>query len=178
MELYKGSTRKQLEMAATLKNADQTIETYINFTAKSNCRHPFIKDLFNYSIDLTLNEGTIEFDGYYYVEDKVPEKEWERRYSEVLPTRLLMDVIVMDAEAKPVPGKPGSYTQETISGNQYYIEVYKRDYIKNTDVTSTIEDDDGEEMRVCFFPTDHQRLHFRILKEVKSAQDIPEEMCS
>jgi hypothetical protein len=165
-------------MAATLKNGDETIETFIHFTTKSTRRYPYIKDLFNYSIDLTLNEGTVEFDGYYYVHDEEPKNEYERQYSEVLPTRLLMDVIVMDAEAKPVPGKPGSYTQETISANQYYVEIYKREYIKNTDVTSIIEDDDGEEMRVCFFPTDHQRLHFRILKEVKSAAEVPEEMCS
>ncbi len=171
--LYKEFTYKQLVMAATLKNAEGTIETFIHFTTKSTHRYPYIKDLFNYSIDLTLNEGTIEFDGYYYVHDEMPEKEWERQYSEVLPTRLLMDVIVMDANVKPIPDKPGSYRQETIMANQYYIEVYKREYIKNTNVISTI-DDDGDEMRVCFFPTDHQRLHFRILKEVKSAAEVPD----
>ncbi len=165
-------------MAAILKSADGLTETYIHFTAKRNCRYPYIKDLLNYSIDSTLNEGSVEFDGYYYVHDEEPANEYERRYSEVLPTKLIMNVCVMDSEAKPVPGEVGAFRQELVSGGEYLIEVYKREYIKNTDIISTIEDEDGEEMRVCFFPTDHQRLHFRILKEIKSSQDIPDEMCN
>lgn len=162
-------------MAATLKYADETVETYIDFTPKRNGRRIYIQELKNYSIDLSLNEGTIEFNGYYYVNDEPPKDEWNRQYSETMPTILLMDVFVMDAESKPVPGEPNSSTREIISSDRFLIEVYKRDYIKNTNVISKIEDDDGEEMNVCFFPTDHQRLYFRILKVVEG-NDIPDEM--
>ena len=167
-------------MAATLKSANESIETYIEFTPKRDCSRVYIQDLKNYSIDLTKNEGTIEFNGYYYVNDPSddePKDEWtyHRRYSETLPTILLMYVYVMDGEAKPVPGEPGSFRQEIISADHYLVQVYKRDIIQNTDVISTIEDEDGSEMNVCFFPTDHQRLHFQILKVVKG-NEIPEEM--
>lgn len=168
-------------MAAILRSADESIETYIEFTPKPNCSRVYIQELNNYSIDLTNNEGTIEFNGYYYVNDddgdEEPKDGWSynRRYNETLPTILLMDVIVMEGEAKPVAGESGSYRQEIISGDRYLVQVYKRDIIQNTDVISNEVDEDGEEMNICFFPTNLQRLYFHILKVVKG-NEIPEEM--
>ena len=163
-------------MAATLKSTDETIETYIDFTQKRDGSRVYIQDLKNYSIDLTNNEGTIEFNGYYYVnDDDEIKEEWSQRYRETLPTILLMDVIVMEGEAKPVVGESGSYRQEVISGDRYLVQVYKRDIIQNTDVISKEVDEDGEEMNICFFPTNLQRLHFHILKVVKG-NEIPQEM--
>ena len=167
-------------MAATLKRADETIETYIEFHPKPNCSRVYIQDLKNYSIELTKNEGTIEFNGYYYVnDDNEPKDEWtyHRRYNETLPTILLMYIYVMEAEAKPVPDKPGSYTHEIISLDRYLIQVYKRDIIQNTDIISKEIDEDGSEMNICFFPTNHQRLYFHILKVVNE-NEIPDEMFS
>ena len=47
----------------------------------------------------------------------------------------------------------------------YKIEIFKRELYKSTDRYSTIEDD-GEPMRVCFFPTNEQKIYFRILEEI------------
>lgn len=141
------------------------LETTIICDELPGKRRPFIKELFNYSIDTTLNEGTIEFDGYYYINDPSDEKnDWDSQNNDDLPTQLLMNVFICETEP----------TYKQVAHNCFHIEVYKRFIIQNTDVISKEIDEDGEEMNICFFPTNRQRLHFKILKYVNSAEDIPE----
>lgn len=106
------------------------------------------------------DEGTLTFDGYFYVENHpppYPEDEnlpvYERpyRHSSYLPK--LFEV----------------YTKSNSTDEEHFykVEVYKKVVHKSTDRMSTIEDDDGSEMRVCFNPTNLQTLHFKLLETLK-----------
>lgn len=123
-------------------------------------------------------EGSIEFDGYYYVESGPPPypedsdptiKPWDkpRRYSEWLPQKVMINVLQRDKEP---------YRTETFenSWNEYYteylrefytIEIYNKEVYESTDVISEI-DDDGEPMHICFFPTNKMKLWFRVIEDM------------
>ena len=140
-------------------------ETYINFYSNGHERRtPYIQELIEYENDGV--EGCIHFDGYYYVYDG-SEDEFIKRYQNVeencLPQRMLMDVIVQEKE--PYHRYKNSSWARTVSHDQYEVEFYQRTKIKCTDQISEIEDEDGEPMNVCFFPTDEQRLYFRVIKK-------------
>ena len=105
----------------------------------------YISELLEYN----EKEGSIHFNGYYYVEDHAPPypevEPWERptRYNIWLPRVVIMSVYKDDYK-------------------EYTIEIYKRIIHESTDKISEIEED-GEPMRVCFFPTNRQTIYFRIL---------------
>ncbi len=121
-------------------------------------------------------EGTIAFDGYFYIDDGplTPEEEllpyWKRptRYGRHLPIELRM---VMQRREKE-PSRREVDDEKGWTRNHYnvlethdcIIEVYKRVTHESTDRVSEIEDDDGEPMSVCFFPTNRQTLYFRVLE--------------
>ena len=104
----------------------------------------YISELLEYN----EKEGSIHFNGYY-VEDHAPPypevESWERhtRYNIWLPRVVIMSVYKDDYK-------------------EYTIEIYKRIIHESTDKISEIEED-GEPMRVCFFPTNRQTIYFRIL---------------
>ena len=58
-------------------------------------------------------------------------------------------------------------TEYRVDQASYKILVERREKIYNTDVVSTIDDADGEDMSVCFFPTDRQRIYFRVLEVLR-----------
>jgi len=94
--------------------------------------------------------GFIEFNGYIYynIGD-------ETKYGKQLDKALLI-----------------------IDGNKldiFQVEFVKREIIKKTDEFSLVDDEDFGEMTVCFFPTDHQRVHFKVINEIKKGDPIPEE---
>ena len=43
----------------------------------------------------------------------------------------------------------------------------KREIVKDTSSYGPVEDSDGEEMNVCFFPTERQRIFFTVKKVVE-----------
>jgi len=103
-------------------------------------------------------EGYIHFDGYYYVENHAPpyledEGLGPRRYDVWLPQKLIMFVQLFEKEA-----------YKELECLQYIVEVYKKVIHENTDVISDIDDGDGENMKVCFFPTNRQTIYFRVLE--------------
>lgn len=103
-------------------------------------------------------EGYIHFDGYYYVENHAPpyledEGLGRRRYDVWLPQKLIMFVQLFEKEA-----------YKELECLQYIVEVYKKVIHENTDVISDIDDGDGENMKVCFFPTNRQTIYFRVLE--------------
>ena len=53
----------------------------------------------------------------------------------------------------------------------YKVEVYRREVLSCTDQISEEVDDDGTPMRVCFFPTNLQRLHFRVLEDLNGPKN-------
>lgn len=120
----------------------------IHFNTDDSPR-PFIDRIFNYKID--GNEGTLEFDGYYYVNDSEEAAAkaaaaYDRVYSHTLPQEVQMIIC-----------------KDYILTHAYEIEIYKREKIENTDKFSIVDEPDGSEMSVCFFPTDRQRIYFKIL---------------
>lgn len=140
-------------------------ETYINFYANGHERRtPYIQELIRYENDGV--EGFIEFNGYYYVYDGTEDeytKQTFRYADDCLPQRMLMDVIVQEKE--PYHRYRNTSWFRPVSHDQYEVEFYKRTKIKCTDQISEIEDEEGEPMKVCFFPTDEQQLYFRVIKK-------------
>ncbi len=60
-----------------------------------------------------------------------------------------------------LPQKMFSYI---LSRDDLY-EIYEKEERKSTNVVSTIEDEDGTEMNICFFPTNIIKLKFRVIKD-------------
>ena len=139
-------------------------DPYHHFDFPTSGSHPYVQELFDLRLD--ASEGHIEFNGYYYADDST------------FPRRHLM-LYAMYSDATTMKEEKG---YRTIYANQVEhtlaIEIYKREIIENTDVTSNIEDDDGESMDVCFFPTNRQTLFFRILKRYEGTHDITPEICA
>lgn len=119
------------------------------------------------------SEGTILFDGYYYVDDHGPTEEeltlpaWERpqKYGRHLPQTLDMYVEIYKKEPYKVEKLESGgtrYHYETVKKYAHHVEIYKRVIHECTDQISKIVED-GEEMDICFFPTNLQTLYFRIL---------------
>ncbi len=109
---------------------------------------PYIMRLFAYEVE--GSEGMIEFDGHYYV------------YDANLPTKLLMSFSLREKEGFKKEGHPNSIFYNVIRKADLLIEVHKREKIECTDRISKIEDWGGEEMDVCLFPTDRQKIYFNI----------------
>ena len=119
-------------------------------------RDPYIQKLIDFNVDKNTKEGYIQFNGYYYTED----------------SEFPVDIhfITQLHEDKPsrkdiLPDGTIQYTFETLETSFYHVQFYKRETIMDTSVVSTIEDEDGEEMNICFFPTAEQKIYFRVLKE-------------
>jgi hypothetical protein len=121
---------------------------HVHFTTPDDSRGPYVQRLIDY--ELTPTGGHITFDGYYYIEDSD------------LPKILTLDF--SKREEKPYKVVNGGHHYHFEFNYAAEVEIHEREIIKITDAISTIEDDDGEEMRVCFFPTRIQRLHFSVIK--------------
>ena len=120
-------------------------------------------------------EGSIFFNGYYYVEDHAPpypEDEdldlWDRprRYKEWLPRKACMFTSLRETEPSKIEthANGSTYTHYNyIEKGLYIIEIYKRVIYECTNQYSELED---EGMQVCFFPTDKQTIYFRVLENL------------
>jgi hypothetical protein len=100
-------------------------------------------------------KGYVDFDGYIYY-DIGDEDVYNRKLS-----KCFFYVMDLNDKDKFVPF--------------YEIEFYRREILKNTNSYSEIEEDNGEKLNVCFFPTDHQRVYFKVLSEFLKGDPIPEE---
>lgn len=155
------------------------------FTGYKVSRIPYVRELIEYTND--KKEGMIYFNGYYNV-NRIPREEITRemqmngmiKYDISLPQKLLMvyeeyeetpylvneefETHIIDGKEVQVPHTTEKY--KTIDIYLQEIEVYRAEDIEDTSVYSTIEDDDGEEMNVCFFPTMKMKLYFRVLRNL------------
>ena len=151
----------------------------LEFHPMNRDTRPYIQELIDYKYDEETKEGQIKFNGYYYVDDATE-----------LPKVTFMHMVLNEDEPYKVEEGPvdGDFAARLLSAGitvgmqtRYYyneldnrlyeIEFYKREKIENTDVISTIDDDEGGEMDVCFFPTDIQILYFRVLQEFSERDD-------
>lgn len=110
---------------------------------------PNISELYNKTFD--GSSGIVEFDGYYYVSNPDVAESDYRKYGRTIPTKEVAMIRRFKHGVK-------------VESNLHIIEIYRRDIIECTDRISTIEYDDGSEMKVCFFPSNHQRIYFHILE--------------
>ena len=168
-----------IERMATA-TADTVIDLYFqNVDGESRCV-PYIANeegvVYTCESCVIGAEGTLTFDGYFYVNDAAelsPEEEqlpeWERptRYGRHLPMQLRM--VMQKREKEPCrreideKGWTVCY-YNTLEAHDCIIEVYKRVTHESTNRMSEIEDGGGEPMTVCFFPTNRQTLYFRIVE--------------
>ena len=120
---------------------------------------PYVRHSDSVVYECDGKEGTIAFNGYYYVENGPPPYPEDRngyvkrRYSEWLPKRVFMSL------------KPSIKHHKSVF---YMIEVYKMELFEATNEISEIDDEDGEPMKVCFFPTNRMKLWFRVLEDMNN----------
>lgn len=125
-------------------------------------------------------EGTLSFDGYYYIEDHAPpypgDSKYTHRYPRWLPATLQMEVSHREDEpyAQRESEDGTTYFYRKTKHESYVVEIYRRDTHESTDRISKVEDGD-EMMDVCFFPTNRQTLYFRVL-ETRSVPELTD-MC-
>lgn len=152
-----------------------TVELHFRSIGESPFKTPYIREEETVEYICDGKEGSICFNGYYYVEDHAPpypEDEemnaWERptRYKNYLPQKLHLYMKRREKEPykKEVDEKGWTRLYYTIhEEHMYLIEIYKRVIHECTDQFSEIEDE-GVPMKVCFFPTNIQTVYFRILE--------------
>jgi hypothetical protein len=124
-------------------------------------RDPYIQKLIDYQISDT--EGSISFDGYYYV------------LNEEFPIRTMYNTTLR--EEKPyeegTTEDGGTYAKyKNVEDKWYEIEIYDRQKVKDTSRFSEVDDEDGEPMRVCFFPTYEQKIMFRVIKKFETFDEF------
>ncbi len=119
----------------------------------SRLKLPYTNTIYKY--ENNDSTGSIEFDGYFYIDD------------EMFPVRMTLEetlyleyrkkYTIIDASGAEIIKKKRIWIP--IKSQINIIEVYARDHILNTSEYWT----DEEVGRMCCFPTEHQRLHFRVL---------------
>jgi hypothetical protein len=124
-------------------------------------RDPYIRRLIDYQISDT--EGSIAFDGYYYV------------LNEEFPIKTMYNTTLR--EEKPyeegTTEEGGTYAKyKNVEDKWYEIEIYDRQKVKDTSKFSEVDDEDGESMRVCFFPTYEQKIMFRVIKNFETFDEF------
>ena len=140
---------------------------------------PYVRDGDTVVYECDGKEGSIEYNGYYYVENSGPPypedsdtslKPWERpsRYSEWLPKKCLMSLTYKEKEPYKIVRddiKMCSHLYyNEIKKDYYVIEIYKKETYECTNEISQIEDGD-EMMDVCFFPTNKMKIWFRVIED-------------
>ena len=138
---------------------------------------PYVRENDTIVYECDGKEGTVAFNGYFYVEngpppypeDSDPMINRPQRYSEWLPKKLIMYVTLRETE--PYTHEFNEDTGFTHTSYKelekycYMIEVYKKEVYESTDEISEIDDEDGEPLHVCFFPTNKMKLWFRVLED-------------
>ena len=118
----------------------------------------------------TGEDGHIEFNGYIYYDIGN-----ETQYNRSL-TKSLLCMTEYSTEGVVNSDAPEITTYSCIQHHMYEVEFYRREIITNTNAYSTLEEEGYDsKMKVCFFPTDHQRIYFKVLREIKLGEPVPDE---
>ena len=151
-----------------------TLEIHFPLSPDSK-KTPYIRNEDSVEYTCDGKEGSLCFDGYYYVEDHAPPypeddamNPWDRpnRYTDYLPQTV--NLYMKRRETEPYKEEVDergwkTYHYNIIEEHMYVVEIYKRIIHESTNKYSQVEDDD-EMMNVCFFPTNKQTLYFRVLQ--------------
>lgn len=112
------------------------------YSEVTEAKVPYVKKLLNFD----LEKRFIEYDGYFNVDD------------EVLPQKCL--VFLSQCEDTPYKIENGVSFYKKIVDLSYEIEIYKREKFDNTNVYHYDED---YKMKVCLFPSNHEKIWFRLI---------------
>jgi hypothetical protein len=178
-------------MSASISTLTSSVETVLQVGFDTlgdgsafNC--PLIRDETTIEYICDGKEGMVSFDGYFHVEDHAPPYPeddalpmWElpTRNSRWLPIKLRLymqrrekEPYGYEKETSPFPSFiPWDVTYplyRVLEEHEYIVEVYKRIIHESTYRISTIEDEDGTPMRVCFNSTHRQTVYFRVLEDI------------
>ena len=120
------------------------------FEYEQNKRRPYVEKVHSYNLDMDVSQGTLEYTGYYYVEDSA------------FPQQLTMNLYKTEAEPAWV-----NMSGDTIRTKYNFlfdyvidIEIYRREQYEDT---SQPFDDDEDGGQICLFPTHREQIWFRIL---------------
>ena len=126
--------------------------------ARGEGRIVYIQTLFEYQNNGT--EGFVEFDGYFYA-DIGDESEYGVQSNDQTL------IVWMRGDGYQKEGDPYTTYFDTLGQEVYEVTFTKREVVKDTSSYGPLEDSDGEEMNVCFFPTKRQRIFFTVQKVVE-----------
>lgn len=79
------------------------------------------------------------------------------------PTPISCTLTIHQLEGMPYLTTEYQFHYHYVRYEQYDIEIDDVENIEDTSHISTIHDEEGEEMNVCFMPTMRQRITFRII---------------
>ena len=122
---------------------------------------PYIMDRETAVYECDGKEGSIRFNGYFYVKDEPTE------YSDHLPMKMHMNV--KQFEKEPWKIENGTEYYKLVEEQMYFIEIYRRVKHDDTSQYGPVDigtEDDPDVQDVCFFPTCWQTIYFRVLEEV------------
>ena len=112
-------------------------------------RRPYVEKVHSYDVDTDVSEGTLEYTGYYYIEDSD------------LTQRHKMYLFKTDYEPASVnvSGNNTETKYNFIFDYELEIEIYRREQYEDT---SRYFDDDEDGGQICLFPTHREQIWFRI----------------
>lgn len=119
-------------------------------------RDPYIQRLIEFNIGGA--EGYIQFDGYYYV------------MNEEFPKHIFFNTTLREAEPYEEETREDEYhcKYRVLEDDFYEVEIYDRQYIKNTSSYDEVDEEDGSKMRICYFPTNEQKIYFKVINKFDS----------
>ena len=106
---------------------------------------PYCRELLSYDI----SGGWMLFNGYFHAQN------------EKLPLQCSMSLTQM--EEKPYMIERGVEYYNNVFQELYFIEITKREFLEDTSEYSEEIDEDGTPMKICFFPTHHIKIWFRVI---------------
>jgi len=128
-------------------------EIVCRFEYEAGKRRPYVEEVLAYSLglDLSQNEGFLEYNGYYYVENSD------------LPQRHTMNLYKIETEPVWVNMDGDTIRTKYNFAFDYVIdvEIYRREQYEDT--SQPCLETESEEGSICFFPTHRERIWFRIL---------------
>lgn len=120
-------------------------------------RRPFIGTVLTHELNSDLSEGSLGYNGYFYVQDTD------------LPLSYTMSLYKTEKEPieTDISGTTTKYTYKYVFEYTFRVEVYRREQYEDTSQFG----EDPEEGSVCFFPTHREKIWFRILADLSSGED-------
>ena len=127
-------------------------KTIVHFISGDGQRVPFVQNDTAISYTNDCSEGSLTFDGHYYVEDHAPPYNndsalpiWKRSqyYSDYLPQTMELYIEICETKGN---------TEEISEKHFYRIEIYKRIFHEDSEVTDS--------------PPNRQTIYFRILQNI------------